>query len=226
MSSFIFALFGSCRLITGASDQFPIYIFAKLCSIGTKKRHIVFMTGEPMETLAAFDPPQIDIVTNAVSMAEELVSNHYKMSASQWLRQRYDVKTLRDLEPAEIVDGPFAQIIRYRGRRRDYSLESDAFDFYKVCLQDHTILAALKERPELELLPFVLYIATHELIHIVRFSRFLCGFDASENERLEEETRVHGITRDILEPLRLGGLLPVLGFYKEWQSPFEKLQNP
>lgn len=179
-----------------------------------------------METLTAFDRPQIDIVTNAVSLAEELVSNYYKMSASQWLRQRYDIKTLKDLESSEIVHGPFAQIIRYRGRRKDCSLESDAYDFYKICLQDHAILAAIKETPELELLPFMLYIATHELIHIVRFSRFLRGFDATENERLEEEARVHGITREILEPLRLSGLRRVLGYYEKWHSPFEGLQNP
>jgi len=45
-------------------------------------------------------------------MAEELVSEYYKMSASQRLRPKYDVKTLVDLDPAEIVHGPFAQIIR------------------------------------------------------------------------------------------------------------------
>ena len=179
-----------------------------------------------MENLDSFDPPQIETVNNAVSMAEELVSNYYKMSASQWLRQRYDIKTLKDLEPAEIVHGPFAQIIRYRGQPKDCSLGSDAYDFYKVCLQDHAILSTLKETSGIDLLPFVLYIATHELIHIVRFSRFLRGFDASDQERLAEESQVHAITREILNPVRLEGLNRVLDYYEKWKSPFEGLRNP
>jgi len=69
-----------------------------------------------MQKRRAFSPKQIEIVNNAVAMAEELVSNHYKMSASQWLGPRYDVKTLAELINAEIIDGPFAQIIRYRGQ--------------------------------------------------------------------------------------------------------------
>ena len=38
-----------------------------------------------------FKKDELTVVNNAVAMAEELVSNHYKMSASQWLRRRFDV---------------------------------------------------------------------------------------------------------------------------------------
>ena len=87
-------------------------------------------------------------------MAEELVSNHYKMSASQWLRPKYDVKTLVDLSPGEIVHGPFAQIVRYEGHRKDTALGSGVFDYYKICLQDHAIHAALEDSPYMKLFPF------------------------------------------------------------------------
>ena len=50
-----------------------------------------------MQALQKFNLKQIEIINNSVSMAEELVSDHYKMSASQWLRPMYDVKTLADL---------------------------------------------------------------------------------------------------------------------------------
>jgi hypothetical protein len=170
-----------------------------------------------------FTSEQLAIVTQAVGIAEELVSNHYKMSASQWLRPKYDVKTLSDLEPTEIVDGPFAQIIRYQGQPRSASLSSAVYDFYKICLQDHAILAALGQNPGLQPLPFVLYIITHELIHIVRFSKFLQGFDASAEERLAEEQRVHGRTHDILLGLRLPGLSDVLDFYSDWRRVYEQL---
>ena len=164
-------------------------------------------------------------MNDAAQMAEELVSNHYKMSASQWLRRRYDIKTLADLTTDEIVTGPFAQIIRYEGRHRDQPLGSSTYDLYIICLQDHAILAALDHHAELQLFPLILYIVTHELIHIVRFSRFLQYFDAPPQERAQEETRVHSKTHEILKSLRLDGLSAVLHFFKHWRVPFEDLKD-
>ncbi|MCK7513650.1 MAG: hypothetical protein MZV70_62960 [Desulfobacterales bacterium] len=69
-----------------------------------------------MDIKPVFQPDQLSAVTHAVGMAEDLVSNHYKMTTSEWLRPKYDVRTLAELEPGEVVDGPFAQIIRYHGQ--------------------------------------------------------------------------------------------------------------
>ncbi|MBW1940175.1 MAG: hypothetical protein JRI32_09810, partial [Deltaproteobacteria bacterium] len=93
-----------------------------------------------MEKLQKFTPEEIKVVNNAVAMAEEVVSNFYKMSVNQWLRLKYDIKTEVDLCRSEIVDGPFAQVIRYVGQRKNTSLGSSTYDFYKICLQDHSIL--------------------------------------------------------------------------------------
>jgi hypothetical protein len=173
-----------------------------------------------------FSLEQLEVVNNAVALSEELVSNHYKMSASQWLRPKYDVKTLVDLSDAEIVDGPFAQVVRYLGKRQDTLLGSGAYDFYKICLQDHAIMDALEQNEHLQLLPFTLYIVTHELVHIVRFSTFVQNFDASEEEKLAEEARVHRETKRILAKVQLEGLSIVLDFYSSWQQPLEDLLNP
>jgi len=178
-----------------------------------------------MQKRKRFSSKQIKIVNNAVAMAEELVSNNYKMSASQWLGPRYDVKTLSELNSEEIIDGPFAQIIRYRGRRRNTSLGSATYDFYKICLQDHTIQSTLDGSQSIELFPFSLYIITHELIHIVRFSKFLQSFDASAKERMAEEKRVHHRTHEILQAVQIGGLPKVLEFYNDWRVPYEDLRN-
>ena len=178
------------------------------------------MAGHP-----TFRNGELIIVNNAVAMAEELVSNHYKMSASQWLRPKYDVKTLADLAEDEIVTGPFAQIIRYEGKLKGGVLGSSAYDFYKICIQDHAIREVLKERPEIALAPFALYVVTHELVHIVRFSRFLQSFNASDMEKLIEERRVHGITHDILDPVKAHGLGAVLDFYRTWRPPFDGLKT-
>jgi hypothetical protein len=180
-----------------------------------------------MQTKTTFNAQQLSIVTHAAGMAEELVSNHFKMSASQWLRPKYDVKTLAELDPSEIVEGPFAQIMRYKGQPKRASLSSATYDLYKICLQDDAILMALDRHPELGMLPFALYIITHELIHIVRFSKFLQGFDASAEERLAEEKRVHERTHEILSPVRLTGLATVIEFYKDWRTVCEKIDcNP
>jgi hypothetical protein len=168
-----------------------------------------------------FSPEQIETVNNAVSMAEELVSNAYKMSASQWLHPKYDVKTLTDLAPSEIVDGPFAQVIRYVGQHKGASLGSAAYDFYKICLQDHAIIRAMNSMKGLRLYPFALYIVTHELIHIVRFSKFLQSFDASADEKMVEEARVHERTHAILSLINIPGLKEVLHFYRNWRATME-----
>ena len=173
--------------------------------------------------LATFSPEQLKVITESAAMAEELVSNHYKMSASQWLRRRYDFKTLADLAPEEIVSGPFAQIIRYEGQKNDQSLGSSSYDFYKICLQDHDILAVLANSEDLKLFPFSLYITTHELIHIVRFSKFLCNFVASSHEKMMEEARVHEKTRTILSAVSIPNMAGVLKFYEKWRAPLDKL---
>jgi hypothetical protein len=171
--------------------------------------------------LEKFKSEQLNTVNNAVAMAEELVSNAYKMSENQWLRRRYDVSTLAELDHAEIVYGPFAQVIRFSGRLKGTSLGSAAYDYYKICLQDHSILNALKQSPGMRLFPLVLYISTHELIHIVRFSKFLQNFDASPEETLAEEKRVHAKTRKILVPVNIIGLAAVFDFYSKWHQPLE-----
>jgi hypothetical protein len=173
-----------------------------------------------------FNTHQLKIVNNAVAMSEELVSNHYKMSASQWLRPKYDVKTLVELNSNEIVEGPFAQVVRYVGKRHGTQLGSGTYDFYKICLQDHAILSTIQQNDQLKLLPFSVYIVAHELIHIVRFSKFLQSFDASAEEKIAEEARVHRETRLILGSIQLDSLQAVLDFYSTWQQPLEDLQNP
>ena len=173
--------------------------------------------------LNPFSGHQIKIVNQTVSLAEELVSNHYKMSASQWLRPKYDVKTLADLTPEEIVYGPFAQIVRYEGKRKDTALGSGVFDYYKICLQDHAIHEVLQDSPSMSLFPFCLYIITHELIHIVRFSKFLQNFDASPMEKLTEEKRVHENTHQILKQIKVSGMPEVFEFYSKWRQPLEDM---
>ena len=177
------------------------------------------------KALRGFSKDDLIVVSKAVVMAEELTSNAYKMSFAEWRRRRYDVKTLADLSPEEVVHGPFAQIIRYVGSRAETSLGSSRYDFYKIGLQDHSILSTLNEVPGLRLFPFSLYIVTHELIHVIRFTKFLQAFDASTEDKMEEEARVHERTTAILKTAPIDGMEAVFEFYRAWQGSLDRLKD-
>ncbi len=171
-----------------------------------------------MQTDRHFNKEELLKVDEAVGVSEEIVNNFYKMSSGQWLKNRYDIKTAKDLVAHECVDGPFAQVVKYEGRKKDISLGSSSFSFYKVCLQDIAILSIVEKTDSLLLEPFLLYILTHELVHVVRFSKFKQRYE-NKNEAdvtLGEERKVHQLTHTILKPVSVHGLSKVFEFYKDW----------
>jgi hypothetical protein len=73
--------------------------------------------------------------------------------------------------------------------------------FYRICLQDDRILDAVERAHSfIRLSPLLLYIAAHELVHVIRFDRGEGNFDALEEEKSDEEEKVHRITRNLLKP--------------------------
>ena len=172
-----------------------------------------------MSNVRFFNKEQLHHVHEAVSVSEDLVSDYYKMSSIQWLRSRYEVRTARDLDAHEVVEGPFAQVLGYRGAPKDTSLGSANFDFYRICIQDGAILHTVSQPANaLKLFPFLLYVIVHELVHIVRFARFqqiyscACEADCAR----EEESMVHDITREILKGITASGLEQVFVYYRKW----------
>ena len=157
------------------------------------------------------NPVELATVDQAVSVAEDILSNQYHLTISSWKRYRYDIRTLKDLHPAEITEEVFAQILRYGRPAPPDGLREG--DFYSICLQDHNILSALRRDPGLQLLPLLIYVITHELIHVIRFYKFYQFFDASEAERVEEEMRVHQLTYDALRATKLPDMPLIFDFY-------------
>lgn len=171
-----------------------------------------------MPTTRYFNTKELLKVDEAVKTAEELVNNFFKMSSGQWLKNRYDIKTAKDLLSCERVLGPFAQVIKYEGQKKDAALGSSSFSLYKVCLQDETILSMVNSSHDLLLKPFLLYILVHELVHVVRFSKFQKRYE-NKNEAdvtFDEERKVHFLTHTILEPVSIIGLEKVFEFYRKW----------
>lgn len=173
-----------------------------------------------MKQRMQFNPEELLILEDAVLFSEELVSNYFKMSSGQWSRNKYDIKTARDLEKHEFIEGPYAQVIKYKALRRPASLGSSACDYYSICLQDHAILSVVDAHDDLNLYPFLLYIISHELVHVVRFGKFLQIYEKSNegSNTIEEEQVVHHLTYDILKPIGVLGLDTVLRYYSNWRS--------
>ena len=85
-------------------------------------------------------------------------------------------------------------------------------------------MAAVARDERVKLLPLCVYVVTHELIHIVRFCKFLQRFDAETTERQREEMRVHEITQKVLGSLKLPHLDYVLEVYRDYQF-MERLKD-
>jgi hypothetical protein len=165
-------------------------------------------------TYSPFKREQLMTVSEALDIAEDRIGAHYKFSSGQWKRHRYDVKTLSGLRRSEIVPEAFALL--YKGVKRPSQFEPEARnrDDYLICIQDHEILKALRRDEDMGLLPLLVYVFAHELVHIVRFSNFLQRFEVSEKDRELEEKVVHSTTHRILRRLSLPRLDYVLRSYE------------
>lgn len=146
-----------------------------------------------------FDSSQISLVKGVFSHAEKLAAAYFRLGHKEMKEYRYEVKTLPYLEDHEINDSAFAHLCKYYCQKHD---ERDSFQFFRVCLQDNRILNAVERANSfIRLAPLMLYIATHEIVHIVRFNKDGVDFDAPLRERIKEEEKVHYITRDMLGSL-------------------------
>lgn len=148
-----------------------------------------------------FNLSQKSLANNAFQQAETLAGQYFRLNREKMKNHRYDVKTLVNLEKHEVKEGAFAHLCRYHfNQDRKPDEKTDSY-FYRVCLQDNRILDAVERGHSfVRLSPLLLYIAAHELVHIIRFEAGEIDFDAAREEKEREEEKVHTITRDLLQP--------------------------
>ena len=140
-------------------------------------------------------------VAEAFSYAERLTGKFFDIAPEEWLSCRYDVRTLVQLENHEVHQTAFAHLCKYSAPQEHDRDPPGGLHFYRVCLQDNRILDAIERGSSyIKLVPLMLYIATHELVHILRFEKGESDFDMPVEERKKEEQRVDAITRSILLP--------------------------
>ncbi|MBN2397249.1 MAG: hypothetical protein JXI32_02625 [Deltaproteobacteria bacterium] len=149
-----------------------------------------------------FSPPEISLVGKAFRYAGEMAEDYFRLGRSGLKAHRYEVKTLAHLSDHEVSDTAFAHLCRYMYQKEGKADHPDNFYFFTICLQDDRILDAVKRsEPFVRLEPLMLYIAAHELVHVVRFGSREIDFDAPLEEKIAEEEKVHSITRSMLRPV-------------------------
>ena len=147
-----------------------------------------------------FSPIQMTMANGAFQHAEKLAGHYFRMTTDRMRLHRYDVKTLAYLEDHEVRDGAFAHLCKYHYKKEENKSDLGGFHFYSICLQDNRILDAIdRGHSFIKLTPLMLYIAAHELVHIVRFETGEIEFDAPLEEKEQEEEKVHMITKDMLQ---------------------------
>jgi hypothetical protein len=152
-----------------------------------------------------FSVAQMPMTKRAFSNAENLVSHQFRLSEEQFRNNKYDVKTLAYLDDQEIKNGAFAHLCKYSYEKPGGLAQNseNSFDFYRICLQDNIILDAVERANSfIKLSPLMLYIAVHELIHVLRFNNGEIDFNADSEEKEKEEAIVDSLTRATLQPVK------------------------
>jgi hypothetical protein len=168
--------------------------------------------------LQSFQGEDISTISEALGIAEERTGDFYQFSLGQWKRHRYDVRTFQELGTDETrPHHAFALLKKGTSVISDFESKSRERDYYFICLHDHQILEALRKDKNLQLLPLLIYVFVHELVHIVRFCNFSQRFDVSNERKEIEEKVVHSTTFEILKGLSFPRMDYVLHSYQNYR---------
>jgi hypothetical protein len=156
------------------------------------------------------DPIERDVVVRAMDEAEEHTTNYYCFPPHRWQELRYDLITRHDREWEPMPDPVLAKVqcLERVGSRRKGPLE-----FWRIQLNDPGIMTvARRENLEPAIHPFLVYILTHEMVHVVRLSSILGNADLLSSDA--EEQRVDRISRQILARAGFQRFGPVLDKFR------------
>ena len=155
-----------------------------------------------------FTRSQRHLAFRALEEAEACTSGYYCIPPFRWQRLRYDLLTRKDREWQPLPEGMLARTRRCQWHLRQ---RGEPSDFFRIELNDPGILiAARREKLREDLYALLLYILTHEMVHLVRLSSILTDAEQMMLPREPEETRVRQIARSILATTPTPGLDSVL----------------
>jgi hypothetical protein len=143
-----------------------------------------------------FGLEQLALVNTSLGRSETLVASWYRIPALPSRHYPYEVVTIADQDPPERALDALAHLVVYERKRR-----SGMEHLYRICLQDDQILKHVAHGDEGEglLKSLLVYVLTHELVHVVRFQRAEESFMVEQPGRQREEEQVHRITLELLK---------------------------
>jgi hypothetical protein len=143
-----------------------------------------------------FSPRQRRLAICAMNEAEDRTTSYYCIPPHRRDELRYDLLTGRDHEWEPL---PETVLARVRHLQRQGVRKPLGYDFYRIELNDASILCAAERENLLpSLYPFLVYILTHEMIHLVRLSTRLMDMQDRFTVAESEEHRVQQISTRIL----------------------------
>jgi hypothetical protein len=169
-----------------------------------------------MAQRAMFDSKQKSWVGETLEIAETLAQEYFEVDLDDFERFPYDLQTLANLQGPEKTRRALAQVCRYEYQKSNQPRKITPKQFYRICLQDDKILDRTnKETPEI-LRPLLLYVISHELIHVIRFSMDPERFHLSPKEKIIEEKSVHRMTYELLKTFKDPWVELLLHHYRRW----------
>jgi hypothetical protein len=169
-----------------------------------------------MAQSAIFDRRQKSWVGEALEIAETLAGEYFEVDLNDFERFPYDLQTLANLQGPEKTRRALAQVCKYEYQNPNRPPKITPKEFYRICLQDDRILdRTQKETPEI-LRPLLLYVISHELIHVIRFSMDPGKFHLNLKEKRIEEKNVHRMTYELLKTFKDPWVEFLLHHYRRW----------
>ncbi len=160
-----------------------------------------------------FGREEMRLLSEGLSMAEDSVSDYFRLSEGFWCRHPFEVRTLAELAPAEVSGEALAQVLKLR---KSHERRLRGKDFWRICFQDHNFLEAVEREGAMEMfLPLLTYVMVHELVHVVRFCTFVQLFELDQQRRQAEEAEVHRLSGEVLKKVPLPHLGQVLRCYED-----------
>ena len=169
-----------------------------------------------------FTEKDMAVLDESLHVAEDIISDSFSVTKNHWLLNQYEICTMLDMVDHAVFRETewFAHLLRYSRPRNEKNSAVDNLDFYRICLNDSRILKFTCNGRAERLFPFLTYVLTHELVHIIRFSRYYCCHDVYD--RFEEEAVVHGITRDLLSGRQIEGMGATLDFFMKTAAHMDR----
>jgi hypothetical protein len=143
-----------------------------------------------------FSPAERQLVHRAMFEAEEHTTRYYCFPPHRWQDLRFDLLTRKDRDWQPVPDSVLAKLLRLH---KVSPRPNHSYDFYRIQLNDPSILGVSRRQDfGADLYPFLVYILTHEMVHLVRLSSILEEDPLILGSPDAEESKVDRISRQIL----------------------------